>query len=925
VTFVFEVSLALGADLSTSPGAWAWTDVTRYVGLPGITITRGRGDRYTEAQADRCSLTFLNNAGRFVPRNPLGPYYGQLRRGTPLRILIRPLVNTASDTFARTVSNGWGSADTGGAWTVVGTPSDYSVASASGGRHLSIATGTDHWSTLPFSLIRADVKVRLRVNALSTGAAQVAGVVLRYVDVGNSRRAELSFAVGGAVTLRVISRAAAVESTIASAATSLTHSTSSWYWVRFQSGSTTCRAKAWLDGTSEPATWDIDGSAGVLINPVAGAAGVFSRRETGNTNASATTDFDDFALVDGPRVQFTGFVDEWPVTWADGSLTQSYAPITASGQLHRLDRAQPLLSAHYRSAVALPAAVAYWPMEDGSKALSFASGLPGGLPGGFNSVSLASTSNVDGSDPLPSFGTAISRVWFPVSSYTSSGAWTVAWLMKIPTTAPSGSAQVMSWITPGSSIGRWAVTLIPGSPDTIRLDAYSSAGALTSGGTASFADTTSSAELTDNRQLYFVVTGTQSGGNVNTTLTVFYVADADGSVQSVTRSDVFAGTTGRVGYIYHDASTGFTGTGHTIGHVLLGNDITTYVPQATAVAGGAGDTTDTRFSALLATQGVTALVGDLVRGTTFTTQQMGPMRSGDIMTQLREVEATESGVMHDGKQGSVELLPRSYRYIRPVDLALDVDAGDVGDGYLPTDDDFLLQNSITVTNAGGSPVVATAPESIAYEGVHPGTASVSVFRGIDLQQHAEWRKNLGTTGAGLRYPQIEVNMTARHVALAMAWLDTDIGSRITVAHVPSNELPPEDLDLLVDGYEETISSTAWRVKLNCSPGSQWLTTRLDVSSTRLDCGASTTSGSLTTTATSVPVTIADTCVWTLVSGSFGIYIGGELMTVTAVTAAVGSGSSWTQTLTVFRSVNGIVKTHAAGEAVHVSNPIIVAL
>jgi hypothetical protein len=920
--FVFYAELGLGAVVTGNPNTWSWTDVTSYVGGTAIAITRGRGDRFSDAAADRCTLTLLNNGGRFVPRNPLSPYYGQLRPGTPLRILIRPNINSASDAFNRTSASSWGSADVGGAWTIVGTTSDYSVSPTNGGRHTNTAI-TSHFSTLALSLLRVDIKVKIRVNALSTGTGgQQAGVTYRFVDSNNQRRCELVFAVGGAMTLRLVSRTAGVDLTTDSTSVTLTHSTSTWYWLRLQTAYSSARAKVWADGTAEPASWNLLGTAS---SPVTGAVGVFTRRETGNTNTNPTTDFDDFSMVDGPRIQFTGFVDEWPVEWADHALTQSYAPISASGQLRRLERALPLKSAIYRAATALPNAVAYWSMEDGSKATTFASGLPGGLPGGLDRMSLASSSDVDGSDPLPTFSTNISRVWFPVATYASLGAWTVAWLMKIPATAPSGNGQILSWITPGSTIGRWALTLIPGSPDTVRLDAYSSAGVLTSGGTFAFTDVTSGAELTDGRQVYFIVSGAQNGGNVDTSVTVFYSADADGVDTAAGRSDSFAGTTGRISYIYHDANTGFGGAGHTLGHVLLGNDANTFVPGATSVNGGAGETTSQRFQNLLATQGITALVGDLVRGATFATQLMGPQRTGDIMSQLREVEDTEEGVLHDGKQGFVEMLPRVFRNNRPIDLALDVNAGDVGWPFAPTDDDFLLRNSVTVTNAGGSTAVATDAAAIAFEGVRPDSASVNVYRGIGLQDHANWRLAMGTTGVGLRYPQLELNMTSRHLSLAMQWLDTDIGSRITVANVPHNELPPEDLDLLVEGYEETISSTEWTVKLNCSPGSQWLTAVLDASTPRLDCGASITSGTLTTSATSVPLTIADTCTWVHTSGDYPIYIGGEEMTVTAVSAPVGSGSSWTQILTVTRSVNGVIKPHAAGEAVHVAVPIILAL
>jgi hypothetical protein len=48
---------------------------------------------------------------------------------------------------------------------------------------------------------------------------------------------------------------------------------------------------------------------------------------------------------------------------------------------------------------------------------------------------------------------------------------------------------------------------------------------------------------------------------------------------------------------------------------------------------------------------------------------------------------------------------------------------------------------------------------------------------------------------------------------------------------------------------------------------------------------------------------------------FPIEIGGEVMTVTAVAAMAGTFPARTTTLTVTRSVNGIVKSHASGAPV----------
>jgi hypothetical protein len=77
--------------------------------------------------------------------------------------------------------------------------------------------------------------------------------------------------------------------------------------------------------------------------------------------------------------------------------------------------------------------------------------------------------------------------------------------------------------------------------------------------------------------------------------------------------------------------------------------------------------------------------------------------------------------------------------------------------------------------------------------------------------------------------------------------------------------------------------------------------------------------------TTVPLAISDVCTWTHADGNYQITIGGEVMTVTAVGAASGAGSAWTQSLTVTRGVNGVATAHLSGDEVHVTHPLVLAL
>lgn len=68
----------------------AWTDISQWVyyraGATQIPITRGRGDEVSDPPPQTATLVLNNRDGRFSPRNPTGPYYGQLTMNTPIRI-----------------------------------------------------------------------------------------------------------------------------------------------------------------------------------------------------------------------------------------------------------------------------------------------------------------------------------------------------------------------------------------------------------------------------------------------------------------------------------------------------------------------------------------------------------------------------------------------------------------------------------------------------------------------------------------------------------------------------------------------------------------------------------------------------------------------------------------------------------------------
>jgi hypothetical protein len=900
------VELSPGADLTAGPSTWSWTDLTLlggYVHDPtGITITRGRQNRNSQTGPSALGLTLLNTDGIWVPDNPLSPYYGLLDINTPIRVLIRPNTSSASDQFGRTVSSTWGSADVGGAWTNNGgAASDYSVSTSAGGQQLHTAANSSHQSTLAsVSLIRVDVTARIRVNALSTGASQRAGIIFRYTDASNSKRADLVFDTAGGITAAVVSRVAGVESTIASELSSLSHSTSTWYRLRMQTGLTSARVKVWLDGTSEPATWLLDGADSVmLIGPVAGRVGLFSRRDVSNTNSNATFDFDGFSLVDGPIVRFVGFVDSWPTTWTDASERQSLAPITASGHLRRLASARTLRSATHRSLSTSDDLVAYWPMEDGSSSTVFASAVGGSPVVWSGTVSPGADSDVVGSEPLPTIGTT-GRVQFPVPSYPASSAWTVQFLIK-STSIPASTAQVMSWSTPGGTIARWQLTVAAGSPDTMRLEGYNAAGAATFvDSSVSMTDGTSSAELFNDRQLFIRATGEQNGANIDLNWSAWYLPDDGSSVTDVSQSTSVAATIANVTLLSHDANSGWT-VDHTLGHVAVNSTAAAVVASgaATSAASGyIGESTDSRLARLATEEHVAVIFGEIL-GTTSgdTDQTMGPQPAASLLDQFREIEATEAGVLFDGVQGQVTILPRSLRRNHAVNLTLDHDSAHLKAGHQSVWDDQLIRNDIQVTNRSGAVAGAADKPGQAVRGVYGDPVRINAQSDTDATQHAAWRLHLGKTPER-RYPALTFELhNPRCTSLTDSWLACDIGSRVNVSNLPN--MYSNVADLLIEGYTEHFNQSVWEVTLNCSPAAPWDTYTVEATGNRgrVDTAASSLLVGYDSSDTSllVATTGADSAQWSTTAEPYDWHVSGERMTVTTMdatpTAFVAAGTA----------------------------------
>ncbi|UDY35504.1 PKD domain-containing protein [Dermatobacter hominis] len=206
--------------------------------------------------------------------------------------------NFAQDAFARTASNGWGTADVGGAWSVTSTASNYSVSGGVG--RISMAAGANRNASLnSVSQSAVDVKADLAFDKAQTGGGSYVAVVGRRIDASNDYRLKLRVQTGGAVTAQLVRVVNGTETVIQSIATvpGLTWNANEVLKVRFQvsgTGTTNLAAKVWKDGTAEPAAWQLSSADTTAALQAAGGVGIWSYLSGTATNAPMTLLVDNF-------------------------------------------------------------------------------------------------------------------------------------------------------------------------------------------------------------------------------------------------------------------------------------------------------------------------------------------------------------------------------------------------------------------------------------------------------------------------------------------------------------------------------------------------------------------------------------------------------------------------------------------------------
>jgi hypothetical protein len=883
----------------------------------GVVIAGGSQDEGAAAKPSSCALTFDNRSGWAHPTNPPSPLYDSGGRYTPIVVYLEGPDSTADTFDGRTLTTGWGSTTTGAhPWNLAtigsSTATDWSVTGGVARHYIDSAVEARICYLNDITLTDIDVTLVWSSVTATGGALEPAGVLYRMQDVNTFGMVRVSLTTAGAIQLQCYRADTGAQIGGDVTIPGATHTGTGQTWkLRVATLGRVVMAAVLLAANTQTewhAIWDDPSDVR------SGGIGIRSGRGAGNTSTTnPQCRFHDLTITDRD-VRFSGEVISWaPKTvgnfptsaWLSGvdpGKGDAYTEVQAAGILHRLNAGRDPVTPSLERTIIASSPRAYWPMTDSAGAAGkLASGIGGSpinlIAGGIDyrvgalGATLPDTiGSIDGRivnlDGYFDFPTAANTVWtggFAVNGFDSNLNLALQFVGN-------------NWAGSGTSRTDWNIAF-PGDGaggGKIQLTRLTYTGAGSS--SALLIDTTSA--VFDGGPHYVTLTIGKSGSDLTYVLSVDGASVGSGTVASaefVTPKRAF----------FNAFGTGLADTRWQIGYLSV-HAADVAASLWTAYSGHPDESPATRYARLCLENDIPYVVSGADSTTT-----MGPQGSKPLVELLQECADTEDGILAEprGWTGLV-LVTRAALYTATPRFDLPYAGGGVRVAA-PVIDTKDTANDVTVSNANGDEFRAeqtTGPAGITSVGritagpdVNYGTPIVG-----QLARRASWELAKGQL-LGSRWPRIDFDFVQSPDLIATV-------GRAEVGDLGiMSGLEADDVAQIIRAYTERIGSGTRVFGVMGTPATLWMATAYSAAAARYDAADSVLSAGVTATATSLTVATGPISrPWLTGSNSIPIMVGGELMTATTI-----SGATSPQTFTVVRSVNGVVKAHAAGAEVHV--------
>ncbi|MFF9199955.1 hypothetical protein ACF09L_32590 [Streptomyces sp. NPDC014779] len=903
----------LGARVELGIGG-VWTDVTAdtYLRDP-ISIAHGIPNQASIADPSRCSLTFNNKLGKYSPRNPRSPYFGKIGRNTPLCVSVK-----GNESYLALDGTPTGTASTPDHASLAVTDLDARVETeidwygtdlnqtllgqwgADGNRgwmlRITLGTLTLFWTTngtvatqffadfpLPALPRRAALRFTLDVNN-GAGGYDVAAYWAPSLD--------------GPWTL--------FGSATGTGGTAIFNSTSPLEIAPTQPGTVPLRAPFIGRGYRAEVRSGIGGPVVAAPDFRVVPAGTTSFTDaTGKTWTLSGT-----AEISDREYRFVGDVSAWPNRW-NTSGKDVWVPVEGAGVLRRLNQGTKALDSTLRRRIPSGNPLAYWPLEEGTNATRAPASAPGVAAAVVSGLDWATDDTLAGSAPLPKLKNPASlRAGIPPSA---ASGWQVECVYFLPT-MPAAQTEILR-VDVAGSVMRTAI--VYASTSGIRIEARNADDAQI----AAFVYTNppAIADFTGIWNRLAIYTSDDGGGTTRLSAAWLDISNSGWWTAATT----FTGAMGTATQV--SGNWGANTEGMTIGHLSAfdtpGNGILPGVTiYESADDGFDGEQANARMLRLASEEAATVALSIVKGGDS--TEALGPQRPAALLELLRAAAETDGGILAEALDKSALVYrDRQTLYNQTPALTLDYTAGgEVGPPLEPTEDDQRTRNDITVTRAGGSfgrAVQEEGPLSIKAPPLGVGVYDEQVTLSLHSDEQAEpiawWRLHLATWDEA-RYPSVRL-MLHKAPHLIPSFLKLRVGDRIQILN-PPDWLPPGPIDLIVQGWNEVLGLYTWDVVLTCAPAGPWTVGVLDdPEQGRVDTEGSVTAAAVGAADTRIPIAAIDGP-WTQDPADFpfGLIVGGEEVTATAITGVAQDAFGRTSSGTWGTADSGQAWTASGGAA-----------
>ncbi|GGU90929.1 hypothetical protein GCM10010275_29900 [Streptomyces litmocidini] len=741
-----RVTVQCGFGYSPIASDIAWTDITRYIALSdseGISIGRGAGDELSDTQTGTLSVAVDNSDGRFTPGNASSPYYPNVRRNAPIRVITTVLggINFLTQPGFETNDGSW-TAVAGAAPASVGLDAAHVK---SGTNALKIA-----WATAGTGGV-----VACQLYGLTVGVSYTASVYV-WVPAGDPA-------------------------------------------VRLDVDGTTVGAASTLTGTFQriSVTWTTTAASHLLritTTTTSPSAGDFVWMDEAQVEQGSTPT----AWSSTPathHTRFYGMATSWPMSW-EGLYSQ--AQITASDMLKWTSR-RPALGPMLVEEIQSDGAQLYYPLSEPESSatagdqsgysrpsmtigqsgaggtLTFAAGV-GASSDGLGAPLFAPASATDGKylrcsvsplltssgatgTPIP--GTQIYECWFNTGT---SGRTIMTWSSGATPAFDSGIRFLLE-----SGTGKLQVTeFFSVGPTTYTL------------ATPNLADSTIHQLVWDEAAQKVWVDGVQYSVATSTW--------QDRLVLTIGATET--GTSLWVGTISHVAAYVVNGAGPATADIVDHYGVGT--------TGKSGETADARMTRLAS---YVKIPGVVTSGTFSTVASQGELGASPL-SHMRDVERTEGGKLFaDRASAQLVFQARTVRY-NPASTVTLAYSDLETPGVEFSDDDQKLINLITASRPGGATQRIQDADSISLYGVYEEQLDVLKTSDSAVIDAATWAI-IRYADPLPEMRQLPVEASTLGVTTYRALLDADISSVMTVTTLPSQAMA-STVTVTAEGYTERI-------------------------------------------------------------------------------------------------------------------------